>query len=308
MEIIIIVSIILVIVCIFSSSGKNNSENQSTTNTVTETQKQSPSELEAYYQKRIESIYSDHQRILSSYIQNNRYLQKTVKTLEDKILFYEAEINKSAQKTNHSPEEKEAFSVRNNYLSTVDGRQAELDRYKQHDKTNWEIGLEYERYIGYLYEQKGLDVSYAGASLGRRDMGRDLIVRSEDRVHIVQCKCWGHEKILHEKHIFQLYGSTAMFQLQNPKASTQALFFTSASLSDIAKECADALNVRYHEQIPLQKHPLVKCNISEARGKVYFLPFDKDYDKISMISSKGDLYVDTVKEAEQRGFHYAYYK
>lgn len=282
------------------------SENQRVTNTLTETQTQNSLELEAYYKKRIESIYADHQQVLSSYTQNNRYLQKRVEILEDKIRFYESEINKNAQKESLFPEEKEPFFVKSDLLSAANGRQAELDRYKKHDKTGWEIGREYERYIGYCYEQKNFDVTYTGALLGKLDAGRDLITSSNGQTQIIQCKCWGHEKTVHEKHIFQLYGSTVMFQLQNPKAVTRAVFFTTASLSDAAKECADALNVEYYEHFPLQKHPLVKCNVSEARGKIYFLPFDKDYDKISMIPDKGDLYVDTVKEAEQQGFRYAH--
>jgi hypothetical protein len=39
-------------------------------------------------------------------------------------------------------------------------------------------------------------------------MGRDLIVRRGTELRVIQCKYWSKEKTIHEKHIFQLFGST----------------------------------------------------------------------------------------------------
>ena len=39
-------------------------------------------------------------------------------------------------------------------------------------------------------------------------MGRDLIVSKEKKLFVIQCKRWAAEKTIHEKHIFQLYGTT----------------------------------------------------------------------------------------------------
>ena len=48
-------------------------------------------------------------------------------------------------------------------LSVSERNQLALDRYKKREKTNWEIGIDYERYVGYRYESHGFAVSYIGA-------------------------------------------------------------------------------------------------------------------------------------------------
>src|ERR1700722_6297424 len=108
-------------------------------------------------------------------------------------------------------------------------------------KSPWEVGRLYERYVGYLYEQEGFSVSYHGILEGYDDMGRDLICKKPGMVLIVQCKCWARVKIIHEKHINQLYGTTAKYllELQEQVGTTDlfndhkvfAHFITSASLS-----------------------------------------------------------------------------
>lgn len=53
-------------------------------------------------------------------------------------------------------------------LPDVKKYQMALDRYKLRRKSKWEIGREYERYIGYHWEQKGHDVVFHGAIEGFR--------------------------------------------------------------------------------------------------------------------------------------------
>ena len=45
----------------------------------------------------------------------------------------------------------------------------------------------YERYIGYLYEQKGYKVEYRGIELGLKDGGIDLVSKKKGEVLLVQC-------------------------------------------------------------------------------------------------------------------------
>lgn len=63
-----------------------------------------------------------------------------------------------------------------NKLSNTEKFQLALDRYQNRNKSDWDIGIEFERYIGYQYEIKGYSVKYYGAIMGLEDMGRDLIV------------------------------------------------------------------------------------------------------------------------------------
>jgi len=62
-------------------------------------------------------------------------------------------------------------------LTQQEKYQRALDNYWNRHKSNWEIGRDYERFIGYGYELKGWDVTFFGAVKGFQDMGRDLIVK-----------------------------------------------------------------------------------------------------------------------------------
>lgn len=212
-----------------------------------------------------------------------------------------------------SGSDREAYDTLKDWLSpeeylklpVAQKNQLALDRYKKRKKSDWDIGIEYERYVGYLYEQKGYKVHYHGAVLGLCDMGRDLIAEKDDVVTIIQCKRWAKVKEIHEKHIFQLYGSTVLMSVESKK-KYQPLFITTTKLSDTAKKCADFLGVAYKENFQHKEHPLVKCNISQDGEKIYHLPFDQQYDKVQIFGKAGAQYVVTAKEAEELGFRHAY--
>lgn len=208
-------------------------------------------------------------------------------------------------------------------LDVGDRNQLALDRFLKSKKTNWEIGRDYERYIGYIYETKGYEVSYFGIFEGLEDLGRDLICSKNGKVSIVQCKCWSKNKVIHEKHINQLYGTTIKYLISNQNYPINSkvnlfqslkvnynitpVFITSTILSKTAREFAKALDVEIHEEEKLIRYPIIKCNISKSTGeRIYHLPFDQQYDKIKINNNKGSFYVSTVKEAESKGFRRAY--
>lgn len=191
-------------------------------------------------------------------------------------------------------------------LPNAEKYQLALDRYKKKKKSAWQIGIEYERYIGYLYECAGYSVRYQGAIMGLEDMGRDLIADNGAELLIIQCKRWAKEKQIHEKHIFQLYGTMVLSTLQNPRLSVHGVFVTTTTLTNVAKQCAKYLNIQVIENKPLSDYPLIKCNISKTGEKIYHLPMDLQYDRAIITPSKGDCYVSTVKEAEDLGFRRAY--
>lgn len=191
-------------------------------------------------------------------------------------------------------------------LSEADRLQLALDRYSNRQKSNWQVGIEYERYVGYCYEQKGYKVRYFGATEGLEDMGRDLIVSKEKKLFVIQCKRWAAEKTIHEKHIFQLYGTTILQVMEHPECQVSGLFITTTSLSSLAKSCANYLRIAVVENFPLKEYPLIKCNISKEGEKIYHLPFDQQYDRVIINPSDGDCYVSTVQEAEAKGFRHAW--
>lgn len=130
-------------------------------------------------------------------------------------------------------------------LSSTEKYQLILDRYISRRKNNWEIGIEYERYIGYLCEQAGYSVTYNGARTKLEDMGRDLILRRGNTTVLVQCKRWSERKIVHENHIFQLTGSLFEYQYQHPEQQVTGVFITSTSLSAVASVARRLLESMY---------------------------------------------------------------
>ena len=180
-----------------------------------------------------------------------------------------------------------------------------LDRYVAKKKTDWEVGIEYERYIGYLCEQRGYKVVYNGARKGLEDMGRDLILQDKECTILVQCKRWANHKTVHENHIFQLAGSVFEYQHRFPDRVISGVLVTSTTLSDVAARCAESLGIKVYENVPLQDYPRIKCNIGKGGQKIYHLPVDQQYDT-AIIDGSGEFYATTVAEAEAAGFRRAY--
>lgn len=208
-------------------------------------------------------------------------------------------------------------------LSTTERNQRALDRYWSSRKTSWQIGRDYERYIGYLYEQEGFAVYYQGIVDRFEDLGRDLICKKGDEVEIVQCKNWREERTIHDKHVSYLFGTTVEYfvnHISQDSVSQIDLFptllksrritptiFTSTSLSETARKFSETLGVKVHEHFPFKQYPSIKCNVSRRdRTKIYHLPFDQQYDRTTIEEERNECYVSTVAEAEQLGFRRAW--
>lgn len=204
--------------------------------------------------------------------------------------------------------------IKYNKLNSVERNQLALDMYIKSRKSNWQIGREYERYIGYLYQKDGYSVEYIGIEKGLEDLGRDLICRKGLEIEIVQCKYWNSNKLIHEKHINQLYGTTVMYKIEESKLtgnktifnySITPKFITSTKLSETAIKFAEALDVKVIQEKPLNEYPRIKCNVNSKEEKIYHLPFDQQYDR-TIIRNKGEFFASTVKEAEEMGFRRAF--
>ena len=179
--------------------------------------------------------------------------------------------------------------------------QRALDNYMRRQKSLWEVGLEYERQIGYEYETGGAAVEYVGAVSGRSDMGCDLLVKASNEIKVVQCKRYSQDKPVYEKHILQLHGTTEIYRTKYPFVPVRGLLITTTYLTRSAHECADRLGIDVREHYPFTPHPLIKC-IHFYKSKNFFLPFDPRYDRIQYDSKAGDKYVETVAEAIDAGF------
>ena len=192
-------------------------------------------------------------------------------------------------------------------LSSSERNQLALDRYLQNRKSKWQIGRDYEMYIGQGFEERGFSVKYTGIIENFEDMGRDLIATKGNKTYIVQCKNWSQEKKIHEKHIFQLYGTVVLRAIETTEEKIRGIFVTTTQLSDKAKAIAKHLNIWIYQKIPLKDFPRIKCNINKATGqKIYHLPFDQQYDKTEINNKNGEFYATTVVEAENAGFRRAF--
>jgi hypothetical protein len=212
-------------------------------------------------------------------------------------------------------------------LPSVERNQMALDRYLQNrNKSKWAIGRDYEMYVGYLYTQKGYSIEYKGIIDGFEDLGRDIIAIKLNEVCIIQCKCWAQHKKIHEKHIFQLFGTTMEYWIKNfienkktkcfeefskllNEKRLRPIFYTSTRLSEKAKEIANTLSVEIIENEPLGEFPRIKCNVNNdgfGQSKIYHLPMDQQYDRTIIGNRSGEFYAYTVKEAENAGFRRAF--
>lgn len=255
-------------------------------------------------------------------MKNNKMLQyqldfftSTFPWLEDAMQLETTELQDAVNDITSSEEIKNDYEILSTYLSPeeyqklshIDKYQLALDRYLNKPKKSlWEIGISYERYIGYIYENKKYKVTYNGALEGFGDLGRDIIAENEKEILIIQCKYWRKERIIHEKHIFQLYGTMILKQLETNK-KVVGIFVTTSTLSPNAKIIAEHLNIKVKENENFDKtYPCIKCNINKSTGeRIYHLPFDQQYDRINITIDKGEKYVKTVEEAEKSGFRRA---
>jgi hypothetical protein len=192
-------------------------------------------------------------------------------------------------------------------LSTTERNQLALERYIKGRQTPWQIGRDYERYVGYLREQAGYAVTYHGIVKGFDDLGRDVLAERAGVIEVIQCKRWAAHKTIHEKHIFQLFGTMVAARIENPGKLVTGTFTTTTTLSERAREFARILEIKVEDAFPLGEYPRIKCNIARRSGeRIYHLPFDQQYDPTVIEINRGERYAETCAEAEEMGFRRAW--
>lgn len=196
-------------------------------------------------------------------------------------------------------------------LSTTERNQLALDRYiESRKKSKWQIGRDFEEYVGFRFRNSGYSVDNYGVIMGKEDLGRDIIARKGKTTYIVQCKYWSQKKEIHENHVCQLFGTVFSYCIEtgeNPD-NVIGILITNTSLSETAKKFATRLQIQYREYFELGEFPRIKCNVGNGEygiSKIYHLPFDQQYDS-TKIYKPGEFYALTVSEAENAGFRRAF--
>ena len=192
-------------------------------------------------------------------------------------------------------------------LSECERHQRALERYLRGKLTPWQLGRDYERYVGYLREQDGCQVTYHGIIHGFEDLGRDVLAERDGAIEVIQCKRWAAHKAIHEKHVFQLFGTMVAAQIENPGKSVTGTFTTTTKLSKRAREFARVLDIRVEEGFPLADDPRIKCNVARRTGeRIYHLPFDQQYDSTVIEPHRDERYAMACADAETLGFRRAW--
>lgn len=240
------------------------------------------------------------------------YLKTLYPALEDVLSTDYKDLNFTGQIPEHDPARDYLSAEEWARLSDDEKNQLALDRYiESRNKSKWQIGRDYELSVAYEYLQKGYTVDTYGSRKGLEDLGRDLIAQKAERVLIIQCKYWSQKKTIHEKHLFQLYGTVVLYKIDHPDLlqTVHAVFVTNTSLSKTAHEVANVLGITVVESHKMVEFPRIKCNIGRDElgysTRIYHLPMDAQYD-IVQIKNPGEFYAFTVEEATSAGFRRAY--
>lgn len=196
--------------------------------------------------------------------------------------------------------------------SETERNQLALDRFKKKRKTEWQVGMLYEMYIGHLLRINHFSVIQYGIENGLEDLGRDIIAQRIEnnvrKIYIIQCKNWSKDRPVHENVVCQLYGTAMQYDFEHRKTFIQDtevipwLVITN-ELSDMAKKFAQKLGVLFSIRHMSYDFPMIKCNINNGE-KIYHLPFDQQYYR-TQIKLPGEFYALTVEEAVNAGFRRA---
>ncbi|MDL0088496.1 restriction endonuclease [Campylobacter gastrosuis] len=184
-----------------------------------------------------------------------------------------------------------------------------LDRYEDEMafRKPEEIGARYERYIGYLYEISGYDVTYNGIIMGKKDDGIDIIAKKKNEMIIIQCKWYKEESEIHNNTIRQLNDNLNDYTQDNPNKKVIARLYSVYDNLDEQAKAKIARTQIEHIILPYDNnYPKIKCNTNkDTNEKIYHLPGVGQYDRIKM-HQKNKFYIKTISEAEKLGFRLSY--
>src|SRR5574344_622230 len=234
------------------------------------------------------------------------YLFTIFPELENYIDFYGQDNNVSLEEVKDNYDYVKKWISNEDYekLNENQRNQLALDNYVSSKKKNkWQIGRDYEMFIGHEYEKQGYKVEYTGIVKRIEDLGRDLIVKNDTEILIVQCKNWSKHKVIHENHICQLFGTVIQYNIENNQKAIP-VFITTTVLSETAMKFAEYLGIKVLQEKKFEDFPRIKCNIN-SKEKIYHLPFDQQYDKTIIDSKNGEFFAWTVQEAVDNGFRRA---
>lgn len=275
--------------------------------------KKYPSKKSAEYLKSIKKEFKET-------VAENKNLKLKLLKFSDELEILEKEERREEVKEQEEKNIKEFQKIDWGNLSDVEKIKyldEKLIKYKERKKSKLKIGLEFERYCGFLFEEKNYKVYYNGILKGKADEGIDLIAKKDNKTIYIQCKYWSITKQIRENAIAQLLGASLKKSIEIGLDSNEFMklvkekkiemwLISKTSLSKEAKEFAKLLNIQFKENLGIDfDYPMVK--LVEDKEKIFYLPNDLLYDKIVNTStSKKYLRVDSCKKAYEMGYRHCY--
>ncbi len=275
--------------------------------------KKNPSYKSADYVREIKTDYKELQ------VKNKKLellLSQFADEKEDEITEKEKEVNSFNTEDiayKYSKIEREEWKK----LPYIEKLDLIVQRYKEKWKNKLNIGLEFERYCGYLYEKNGYTVEYNGILKGKSDGGIDLIAIDKDKKLYIQCKYWSANKQIRENTITQLFGSALKMAIDEGEnynsfieklnsEKIRIILLTKTELSEDAKSFCKKLNILYKENIEINSdYPIIKGVSGEE--KIFYIPTDLQYDNIKYKSTYKEYErFKTCKDAERSGYRHCY--
>ena len=266
----------------YEKSKENNETDSSTINQAPVNHREKiESEIKTNPSPNVRSHYND------TTVRNNNQLNETVRQPADvpNEFYRVVELQSRFEK----------------WLTTVENARAE---------NKWKYGRDYERYIGYLFEREGFSVIYNGATKGSSDGGIDLFCFKDGIVYPIQCKRWKNK--VDENEIDKFVRAVKYFKRNRSfydiplcYSKVVPIFYTTNGYTDYARWKARDVDVicRVQKFNSIREYPAVKCTSLNGR-KVYYLPFDRDFDSVHVGVYRGGCFKFSVLDAEHAGFHY----
>ena len=183
---------------------------------------------------------------------------------------------------------------------------------RETDIAKTDYGVQYERYVGHLFEEKGFRVTYNGIRKGKDDGGIDLIARGNRKIRLIQCKRWN--MAVNSDVISRLQGGLERFiwnerkgKSEKMQTSIRGVLATSGDVEPDAMALAKHLGIYVMKNLSYRFYPAIKAKeIIPGAGR-FLLPFNSEYDRMDFNVGHGDRFFMTIREALSNGFYYPPY-
>ena len=175
-----------------------------------------------------------------------------------------------------------------------------------------DYGRQYERYVGYLFEEKGFAVNYNGLSKGLEDGGIDLVARAPRKIRLVQCKRW--RMPVNVDVVSRLQGAVGRFIYEErrgkpaaTRTSIRGVIATTGGIEAEALELAAHFGIYVMPRLKYAMYPAIKAQRITSDGGRFLLPFTQGYDRMRLNQRAGDCFFASIREALANGFYYPPY-